>query len=375
MRKRKIKRCAAAFMAIIAAITLPMSVQATWLDVSAQGAALLEIQTGKVLYSKNSHQKMPMASTTKVMTAIMAIEHGGLDELVTVSGTAYGVEGSSIYLEKNERINLRDLLYGLMLRSGNDAAVAIAEHIGGSVPEFAELMNQKAVQIGALNTHFVSPNGLHDDEHYTTAYDLALISAYAMRNSIFREIVSCSYHRTTSGNIQRTMQNKNKLLWEYDGATGVKTGYTIAAGKCLVFSAKRDGLDIVGVVLNCPNMFSDARAIMDNAFATYCMERIIKKGDMIVVLPVDSGMRNMLELVADEDIMIPVSRNSDTQIHTKVIADERVYAPVTAGQVLGCVEVWDDTGLLRTVELVAAIDIEGCGYGYYLNKLFTRWTA
>lgn len=362
-------------MAIIAAITLPMSVQATWLDVSAQGAALLEIQTGKVLYSKNSHQKMPMASTTKVMTAIMAIEHGGLDELVTVSGTAYGVEGSSIYLEKNERINLRDLLYGLMLRSGNDAAVAIAEHIGGSVPEFAELMNQKAVQIGALNTHFVSPNGLHDDEHYTTAYDLALISAYAMRNSIFREIVSCSYHRTTSGNIQRTMQNKNKLLWEYDGATGVKTGYTIAAGKCLVFSAKRDGLDIVGVVLNCPNMFSDARAIMDNAFATYCMERIIKKGDMIVVLPVDSGMRNMLELVADEDIMIPVSRNSDTQIHTKVIADERVYAPVTAGQVLGCVEVWDDTGLLRTVELVAAIDIEGCGYGYYLNKLFTRWTA
>ena len=181
---------------------------------AARAAVVMEASSRRVLYAKNPHMKLPMASTTKIMTAILAIEMGNLEDVVTVSPKAMGVEGSSIYLAKGERLTLEQLLYGLMLRSGNDAAVAIAEHIGGSVENFVRLMNRKAVQIGARNTNFVNPHGLHDDMHYTTAYDLALISAYAMQNPVFRTIVSTKYKKIPweGRSYDRVLQNKNALL-------------------------------------------------------------------------------------------------------------------------------------------------------------------
>ena len=206
-----------------------------------------------------------MASTTKIMTAILAIEMGDLADVVTVSPRAAGVEGSSIYLERGEKLTLEDLLYGLMLRSGNDAAVAIAEHIGGTVENFANLMNRKAYQIGARNTHFVNPHGLHDDKHYTTAYDLALISAYAMENPVFRVIVSTKQKKIPweGRNYSRVLQNKNALLWDYEGANGIKTGYTKISRRCLASAALRFGMQLVCVVLDCQPWFEDSMALLD----------------------------------------------------------------------------------------------------------------
>ena len=245
------------------------SASADGLDVSAKGAVLIESRTGKVLYAKNAHEKLPMASTTKIMTALLAIENGNLNDIVETDASAYGTEGSSIYLDYEEKISLKDLLYGLMLSSGNDAAVAIAVHIGKGTNKFAEMMNARAKSIGALNTNFVTPNGLHDENHYTTAYDLARITAVAMKSPVFREIVSTQYYRAETGAKPRTFKNKNKILWEYDGGSGVKTGYTKIAGKCLVFSAERNGMEVIGVVLNCPGMFDDAKAMMNYAFENY----------------------------------------------------------------------------------------------------------
>ena len=241
--RRTMQRTAAILMAALAVLALNGSTLAErerdTEEISAGGVMLMDACTHKVLYAKNAHEKLPMASTTKIMTAILAIETGKLDALVTVPKEAYGVEGSSMYLRLGEKISLRDLVYGLMLVSGNDAAVAIAINVGGSIAGFAALMNEKAKALGAQNTHFVTPNGLHDAEHYTTAYDLALIASYAMQNETFREIVGTTYYRTVTGEITRTVKNKNKILWEYEGGNGVKTGYTMAAGKCLVFSAER----------------------------------------------------------------------------------------------------------------------------------------
>ncbi|NLB62249.1 MAG: D-alanyl-D-alanine carboxypeptidase, partial [Clostridiales bacterium] len=266
-------------------------------DVSAQAIVLLECSTNTVLYSKSAHVKLPMASTTKVMTALVAIRHGNLDTMVEIPDEAIGVEGSSIFLQKGEKLTLRDLLYGLMLRSGNDAAIAIAYHFGGSIDGFAMLMNETAKSVGAMNTNFVNPHGLPAENHYTTAYDLALICSEAIRNETFKTIVSAQYHRTTTGYAPRTMMNKNKLLWDYEGGIGIKTGFTKAAGKCLTFAAERNGMTVVGVVLNCPNMFPDAQELLNYSFYNYEMYVIVRKGTVVLRVDVDRSNGQLLPLV------------------------------------------------------------------------------
>lgn len=335
----------------------------------------MDARTNKVLYAKTAHEKLPMASTTKIMTAILAIESGNLDALVTIPKEAYGVEGSSMYLRLGEQISLRDLIYGLMLVSGNDAAVAIAIHVGGSLAGFAALMNAKAEVLGAHNTHFVTPNGLHDQEHYTTAYDLARIASYAMQNETFREIVGTTYYRTTTGEITRTVKNKNKILWEYEGGNGIKTGYTTAAGKCLVFSAERDGILLVGVVLNCPDMFPAAKRLLDYGFETYKPETIVAAGDQIARIRVSGGKKNALALAAKEDIIILVKDGDSTTVRTVVKLAEQAQAPVAQGDGLGTLEVWEDGHILAQTELVAAEAVESAAFSDYLERLFRRWSV
>lgn len=232
---------------------------------SAQSEIAMELTTGSVLYEGNADARRPMASTTKILTAIIILEDCNLDEVITVPDAAVGTEGSSIYLKKDEKINIRDLLYGLMLRSGNDSAVALAIHHSKSVEAFAEVMTKRAAEIGAVNSNFKNPSGLPDDEHYTTARDLCTIACYAMHNEEFRKIVGstdyCGKYRSYS--------NKNKMLHLCDGANGVKTGYTLKAGRCLVSSAKRNGMDIVCVVLNCPDMYERSCAILDSCFSNF----------------------------------------------------------------------------------------------------------
>ena len=249
-------------------------------DSSARAAVLIERHTGRVLLSHNAHEALPMASTTKVMTALIAIEKGDLNDVVTVGRNAYGVPGTSIYLGLGEKITLRDLLYGLMLASGNDAAVAIAEHIAGDVPSFCAMMTQRAQELGCENTQFATPHGLPSKDHFTTAADLARIAQEAMKHDVFRQIVSTrrasipwegrSYHRI--------LNNKNKLLSDYEGATGIKTGYTKAAGRCLVFGAKRNGLEVIGVVLGCSDWFSEAARLMDMGFERYEISNYARAG-------------------------------------------------------------------------------------------------
>ncbi|HWS29865.1 MAG TPA: D-alanyl-D-alanine carboxypeptidase family protein [Clostridia bacterium] len=343
----------------------------------AAAVALLEVNTGKVLYAKDADKKLPMASTTKVMTAILALERCALSEMVTVTKEAYGTEGSSVYLELGEKLSVEDLLYGLMLASGNDAAVALAVHMAGSVEAFADLMNAKAVEIGALNTHFVTPNGLHNDNHYTTAYDLALISAYALKNEGFRTVVGTTYHRTSTGNLQRTFKNKNKLLWQYEGGNGIKTGYTKAAGKCLSFAAQRDGMQLVGVVLNCPDTFNAAMNILNYGFSHYEMKRAVAAGDVIARARVLGGKKNVLELVVNEDIMIPVEKGSNPVLRSRIAIDEGIRAPIRAGDKLGVLELYDEGGekLLSAWPLVAKHNVEAADFGFYLDKLFGCWAA
>ena len=225
----------------------------------------MELTTGTVLTEHNADIKLPMASTTKIMTAIIIIEDCVLDEIITVPDAAVGAEGSSIYLKKNEEISVIDLLYGLMLRSGNDAAAALAIHHSGSIEKFAKQMNEKAMELGAENTNFTNPSGLPDSDHFTTATDLCKIACHAMKNETFRKIVATKNY---TGNF-KSFTNKNKMLYNYDGANGVKTGYTQKAGRCLVSSAQRDGMDVICVVLNCPDMYGRSEKILDDCFNAY----------------------------------------------------------------------------------------------------------
>lgn len=234
---------------------------------AAEGAAecVVEVSSRRFLHEKDAERRLPMASTTKVLTAILVIEDCDPDEVVTIPKEAEGTEGSSVYLKAGDEYTVRDLLYGLMLRSGNDCAVTLALHHSGSIEAFAREMTARAERMGAEHSCFRNPHGLPDGEHYTTARDLALISAYAMQNDFFREIVGCSYYAP------RGWKNKNKLLASYDGATGVKTGFTTAAGKCLVASAERNGMTIVSVLLNCPETYARTQELFDGAFSAYRM--------------------------------------------------------------------------------------------------------
>ena len=237
-------------------------------SVSAESAALID-ESGQILYEKNANVKGYPASTTKIMTALVVLEKLdelglGMDSEVIIPEEAVGIEGSSIYLKKGERISIEELLYGLMLQSGNDSATALAICVGGSLSSFVSMMNEKAETLGCSGTHFTNPSGLYEENHYTTAADLARIAGEAMKRDDFRKIVSAKDWQNADGS--RRFHNKNKTVFQYDGATGVKIGFTKASGRTLVASAKRDDKEMIAVVLRDGNWFNDAYALMDYGF-------------------------------------------------------------------------------------------------------------
>ncbi|WYU53679.1 D-alanyl-D-alanine carboxypeptidase family protein [Bacillus sp. FSL K6-0047] len=281
--------------------------------VSGQAAILMEQSSGRVLYSKNEHQPLKIASITKIMTAILAIESGKLDETVTVSKRAEGTEGSSLYLVAGEKLTLRDLVYGLMLRSGNDAAIAIAEHVGGSVEGFVFLMNEKAEEIGMSNTLFRNPHGLDTDEdHLSSAYDMALLTQYAMGNEEYREISSTKDYRS-KGDKVRVFHNKNRLLTEkYSYSTGGKTGYTKLAKRTLVSTASKDGLDLIAVTLNAPDDWDDHMHMFNWGFEHYSLERLVSKGKLkSKVDPFYEG-----NLYVPYDVVYPLTTEEKSQLQS-----------------------------------------------------------
>jgi len=250
--------------------------------VNAQSAILMEQDSGRVIFEKDAHTERRIASITKIMTALLAVESGKLDETVTVSNNAIKTEGSSIYLEAGEKIKLEDLVYGLMLRSGNDAAVAIAETVGGSLDGFVYLMNQKAEEIGMKHTHFANPHGLDDHEdHYSSAYDMALLTRYAMNNDTYKKIAGTESYRSESSNNKwdRVWRNKNKLLTSlYEYSTGGKTGYTKRAKRTLVSTAEKDGVEYIAVTLNDPDDWDDHINMFETAFKEYKKVQVLEEG-------------------------------------------------------------------------------------------------
>ncbi|MBP1933515.1 D-alanyl-D-alanine carboxypeptidase family protein [Ammoniphilus resinae] len=252
-------------------------------SISAQAAAVIDVESGRILYEKNGNEKMRVASLTKIMTAIVAIEEGNLQEMVRVPSHAVGTEGSSIYLRKNEELSLEDLLYGLMLRSGNDAAVTIADHIGGSVEGFARLMNEKAQYLGLSGTHFTNPHGLDDsNNHFSTANDLAKLTAYALHNPDFKKIVATKVKKIPQAGEKwdRNLINKNKMLSYYEGADGVKTGYTKLAKRCLVSSATREERQVTVVTLNAPDDWDDHAKLLDYGMKQFTRTQIVSETEM-----------------------------------------------------------------------------------------------
>ena len=334
-------------------------------DVPAQAAYLVEANSGRVLYAKNENARLPMASTTKIMTALIAVESGRLTETVTVPDEAAGTEGSSMYLKTGETIPLIDLVYGLMLTSGNDAAVAIAYQLDGGTEAFAAHMNARAEQLGLRDTHVVTPNGLHDPDHYTTAKDLALLGAAALENPFFAEIAATQY-RVTEGSHPHTLKNKNRLLWEYEGGIGVKTGYTKAAGKCLVFAAERGEMKLVGAVLNCPTMWNTAKSLLDTGFRDYRV-RIFLPRDTVFSVPVENGVKKALSAAPILGILYPTEIDGD-ETYSVDTAMDACRAPIRAGQQVGTASLLLNGAVVKTVPIVAAETVDAVDFAYILKK-------
>lgn len=265
-------------LTIILFFALPYNIAEAMPGVSAQSYIVIDSDSGRIIGSKNPNEKLPIASTTKILTTILAIENiDNLEQKIEVPASCAGVEGSSIYLRPKQMVSVRDLLYGTMLRSGNDAASTLALYAGSkSEGGFIELMNKRAAELGAYNSNFVNPHGLHHSDHYSTAYDLALISSHAMKNDTFKEISSAEKYKAESMNT--IFYNKNKVVHEYEYGNGIKIGFTKAAGRCLVASAEKNGTEIVVVVLNDGNWFQDSYNLFDWAFDNYKSYQIVEEG-------------------------------------------------------------------------------------------------
>lgn len=331
-----------------AVLFLPLKAQA----VSAEKAILMDAATGRVLYEKNADQQSLIASTTKIMTALVVCEQCNVLDRMRIPKEAVGIEGSSVYLREGEVLTIQELLYGLMLHSGNDAAVALAIYCGGTVEGFAQLMNDKARVLGLTGTHFENPNGLDAPGHYSTARDLAVLAAYAMENPIFYKTVSAK--NVTIG--QRYLKNHNKLLWQVDGADGVKTGYTRAAGRILVSSATRDGRRLIAVTLNDPNDWQDHTQLLNDGFSRYTVHCIVSKGDVLGSVEIAGGQEGSAQLIAAEDFEYSLAE--DEQAEIVITGPGFVYAPIAEGAEAGYAHICIDGRSVGKVPLIYGETVE-----------------
>ena len=325
-------------------------VKAYALDLSAECAYLMTADSMECLYEKNADKRHNIASTTKIMTAITIIEKCNLDDIVTVSANAASQEGSSIYLRAGERIKLYDLLYGMLLNSGNDAACAAAEYAGGSIENFCAIMNENAKRIGAKNTSFKNPSGLDAEDHFSTAKDMAQISAYAMKNEVFSKIVSTKNFQINAGGAICYLKNHNKLLWNYDGCIGVKTGYTKNTGRCLVSAAERNGITLIAVTLGARDDWNDHKKLLDYGFENVEFLYPIKKGDVLKSYTYDDFT---LSAVAKDSVRLSAEKNRKNDYRVVVRAVRKPTKDIISGEKIGFAECYKGDIKLCEVDLVA----------------------
>lgn len=335
-------------LALIFAVKIPARAE---LAVSAKAAILMHADSGRVLYEKNADEHMLIASTTKIMTAIVVLEHCELDDLVEVDSRSAGIEGSSMYLKAGESYTVEDLLYGLLLVSGNDAASALALHVADSMEEFAELMNAKAAELGMTESSFKNAHGLDEEGHYSTARDMAKLAAYCIGNEDFARIAGTVSH--TVG--EQTLVNHNRLLREYDGCLGLKTGYTMAAGRTLVTCAERDGARYVCVTLNDPDDWDDHKALYDWAFANYSFAEVIPAG-LSYEVPLISGaeMTAPAETEGAAYALIQNGESYDMELELPAFA----FAPISEGERAGRAVACSDGQEIASVRIVYSEDVE-----------------
>ncbi len=336
--------------------------------VSATAAAVLDLASGQVLYNKHMHLRRPPASITKILTTIIALEEAAPEELVTVSRRAVYQEGSSIYLAEGEKISLEELLYGIMLSSGNDASVAVAEHIAGTVENFCDLMNRRAREMGAQNSNFVNPHGLPQADHYSTAYDLAIIMCYAMNNEVFRRITATKYKTISWAGHDwgRGLRNHNKLLWRYSDISGGKTGYTRAAGRCLIASAGRNNREVVAVLLNSANDWLESRNLLDYGLDHFKQVTLLEKGELIHEIDWAGSREGKLGLITESPITVLVPQGDRTIVKKELYIKSELELPIMKGDLVGSLQISVDDRLLNRTDLIAQNDLN-------YNSIFLRF--
>lgn len=386
-----LKRLVALFVLMVILSTYSPS-YADDLNLSGESAILIDVDTLEILYSKNPHQKLYPASTTKIMTGILAIELGNMDDIVTVDQEVVDLtDGSHIALEPGEELSLEHLINALLIESANDAALAIAKHISGSIDEFVKLMNEKAKAIGALNTNFVNPNGLPHEEHLSTAYDLALMAKYAMENETFREIVKNYTYTipiTNKKSQERNLWSANRLLYsterinvngtqttiKYEGVNGVKTGYTIAAGQCLVTSYEKDGHKLIAVVLKSSgkNIYSDVHKLLNYGTNNFEKVKIGYGNKFIDNFPVENGVIPFVAGITKSDTYYIVEKSKVDLIEEK-ITKNTLEAPISKGQVIGKVEYYLDGRKISETDIISTMDIDLIPVPTLLDKIKSKW--
>ena len=341
----------------------------------AKAMVVLEGCTDTVLYSFNKDKTLPMASTTKIATAIVAIENTtDFDKKIQISDRAVGVEGSSIYIKKGEELSMRELLYGLILASGNDCAVAIAETFGDN-GEFIDMMNEFVNKLSLTNTHFDNPHGLDSDTHYTSAYDLAKITSYALKNDLFRKIV-CTERCVIEGTDiypARYLKNKNRLIFTQEGCIGVKTGFTDNAGRCLVNAVEKDGMQVISVVLNCQPMFEECERLTNLAYDNYIMKEFIAPYNFVSNLSVRDGDKDEIGVVTIEGYSRPILQSEVDKYSVKYVLDNDLVAPIELNQKVGVVEVRYGDNVIFASDLISIEKVENKNIKYLIDNIIDQW--
>ena len=347
--------------------------------VKAKGAVLIEQESGRVLYEQNAYVPLPMASTTKIMTCILAIEKGNLDDIVVTSKRASQAPPVKLKLKVGEKQRLGDLLYALMLQSDNDVAVAIAEHIGGSVEEFCNMMTQKAKEIGAQNTSFKTPNGLDAEGHYATAYDMALIGAYALKNPEFVKIVTTTTITIptvpTENSERHDLQNKNRFIYAYEGADGIKTGFTNKAGHCFVGGAKREDMQLIAAALGAgwgkngkTQKYTDVINMMNYGFKNYEKVVLVEPQEEVASLPIKKALVEEVIVSCHEQVIMPLNQKEKDNVYIKKVLPTELVAPISQGEVVGELQVICEGITLAKVSLTAKNDVKKANVLDYIKK-------
>lgn len=351
------------FTTILAVVFFYTTAFAEEPKVAAFGAVLMDAETGRVLWGKNEHDPLAMASTTKIMTAVMALESGRMEETATVSKKAAAAPKVKMNLTAGEKVRLGDLMLALMLESSNDAAVAIAEHLSGSVEEFCAEMTQKAREIGALNTVFETPNGLDAGDHHSTAYDLAVITRYALGVDGFIELTNTRHANFSSDKRGYSFNNRNRLLNEYSGANGVKTGFTNKAGHCFVGAAKRDDMQLISVVLASgwgeqgkAQKWIDTKSVLNHGFENFEFVTVLEEMDVAGEILVTRSRTPAVEYAFTETVRVPLGNHEKDNLYVEIYTPPTIKAPIKAGDTMGSARIFIGTDFYSEVMLTATAD-------------------